>query len=121
MTEPMDPLPADYARAVIDHAYKRLVRVCESHHSLDRQLDDCLAMELQAERQHRRGGHSPSYRLSAEHAARLFVVQHVYETPTSPVDPDVYQRRLAILDCYGLGRGMHMAQHRDSNVSVFHQ
>lgn len=117
---PTYPLPADYVRAVTDYAWKHLVHACDSHHDTDRRLDDCLASELKAERAHRRGHHSTSYRVSAETAARLFVLQHVYETPTSPVDPDVFQHRSEILACYGLGRAMHTTTVHDSNVSRFH-
>lgn len=118
-TTPMGPVPADYARAVIDHAWKKLAYLCERHHDLDRLLEDAESMELRAERQHRKGGHTKEYRLSAQHAARLFVMRHVYETPVAPVAPSVFTKRPEILRCYALGHFMHTYEAPQSNDTVF--
>lgn len=115
----MGPIPVDYARAVIDHAWKKLAYLCERHYDLDRMLDDAEALEMSAERRHRKGGHSKEYRLSVQHAARLFVMQHVYETPVGPVGPSVFAKRPEILRCYALGHRMHTYQVPHGDTTVF--
>jgi hypothetical protein len=112
----MGPLPADYVRAVIDHAWKPLARLCERHHDLDTLLDDVETSEMHAERRHRKGGHSKEYRLSIQHAARMFVMQHVYKTPVAPVAPSVFTSRPEILRCYALGHLMHTYTHDVGSV-----
>lgn len=97
------------AKRIIDRAWWDLSRACESHFSHD--LQDALDTEMSDERGHRRMGArftngSAQYRLSAEYAAKLFIVRNVFDAPTSVDLADLGGLRTAVTKCYILAARM---------------
>lgn len=103
------PISAAATKRIIDRAWWDLVFVCQSHFSHD--LQDALDTELKDERAHRRMGArftngAAKYRLSAEYAAKLFILHHVYTAPPEIDLADLGELRTAVTKGYILAARM---------------
>jgi hypothetical protein len=106
-------------KAVIDTAWRAMLRICEG--AFSREIHDIVEMEEEQEKHQR--ARRDRFPVSVNYAARMFTLQHILEAPSGSVEwSEIGRYAPRVLAAYSLGARLRVEKlptHRQGMKPVF--